>query len=107
MKADLTIDNPDTLVQRAIKSQYEIMIQKTVNGIKKGIEEAGKKARSEEPIDIIVAGGTSMPKGFDSLFANILELAKLDNIKVGSVIRPQDPLFSVARGCLIAAENAK
>lgn len=107
MKADLTIDNPDTLVQRAIKSQYEIMIQKTVNGIKKGIEDAGKKARSEEPIDIIVAGGTSMPKGFDSLFANILELAKLDTIKVGSVIRPQDPLFSVARGCLIAAENAK
>ncbi len=107
IKADLTVENPETLVQRAIKTQYEIMIQKTVNGIKKGVEEAGKKARSEEPIDIIVAGGTSMPKGFDTLFANILDLAKLENIKIGSVIRPDDPLFSVARGCLIAAENAK
>jgi hypothetical protein len=29
------------------------------------------------------------------------------NIKIGSVIRPEDPLYSVARGCLIAAENAK
>jgi actin-related protein len=107
MNTDLTIDNPETLVQRAIKSQYEIMIQHTVQGIKKGIEEAGAKARSEHPVDVIVAGGTSMPKGFDTLFAKILEQAKLTNIKIGSVIRPEDPLYSVARGCLIAAENAK
>lgn len=107
MNADLTAENPDTLVQRAIKSQYEIMIQHTVQGIKKGIEQAGAKARSENPVDIIIAGGTSMPKGFDVLFAKILEQANLTNIKIGSVIRPEDPLFSVARGCLIAAENAK
>lgn len=107
MNADLTVENPDTLVQRAIKTQYEIMIQHTVQGIKKGIEEAGAKARSEQPIDIIVAGGTSMPKGFDVLFAKILEQTQLTNIKIGSVIRPEDPLFSVARGCLIAAENAE
>lgn len=107
MHADLTIDNPDTLVQRAIKTQYEIMIQHTVSEIKKGIEEAGNKARSESPIDIVVAGGTSMPKGFDSLFKKIMEDAKITNMKIGDVIRPQDPLYSVARGCLIAAENAK
>lgn len=107
MHADLTVETPDTLVQRAIKTQYEIMIQHTVQGIKKGIEEAGNKARSEQPVDIVVAGGTSMPKGFDTLFAKILEQAKISTLKVGSVIRPKDPLFSVARGCLIAAENAK
>ena len=107
MHADLTIENPDTLVQRAIKSQYEIMIQHTVQGIKKGVEEAGNKARSEKPIDIIIAGGTSMPKGFDVLFRKILDQAKITTMKIGEVIRPKDPLYSVARGCLIAAENAK
>lgn len=107
MHADLTVENPDTLVQRAIKTQYEIMIQHTVSEIKKGIEEAGNKARSENPIDIVVAGGTSMPKGFDSLFKKIMEDSKINNMKIGEVIRPQDPLYSVARGCLIAAENAK
>jgi len=107
MHADLTAENPDTLVQRAIKSQYEIMIQHTVSGIKKGVEEAGNKARSEQPIDIVIAGGTSMPKGFDSLFRKILDQSKITNLKIGEVIRPSDPLFSVARGCLIAAENAK
>ena len=107
MNADLTLENPDTLVQRAIKAQYEIMIQHTVNGIKKGIEGAGAKARSDQPVDVIVAGGTSMPKGFDVLFRKILEQAKISNVKIGEIIRPQDPLYSVARGCLIAAENAR
>lgn len=107
MHADLTVENPDTLVQRAIKTQYEIMIQHTVSGIKKGIEEMGNKARSEQPLDIVVAGGTSMPKGFDDLFRKILDQAKITSMKIGEVIRPSDPLFSVARGCLIAAENAK
>jgi actin-related protein len=83
------------------------MIQHTVSGLKKGIEEAGNKARSEQPIDIVIAGGTSMPKGFDILFKKILDQSKITNLKVGNVIRPQDPLYSVARGCLIAAENAK
>jgi len=106
MKADLTIDQPETLVQRAIKTQYEIMIQHTVTGIKQGLENAGNKARSEDAIDIVIAGGTSMPKGFDTMFSKILEQSNISNIKVGEVIRPNDPLFSVARGCYIAAENA-
>lgn len=107
MHADLTVESPETLVQRAIKTQYEIMIQHTVTGIKRGIEEMGNKARSERPIDMVIAGGTSMPKGFDQLFKKILEQANITSMKIGEVIRPADPLFSVARGCLIAAENAK
>jgi actin-like ATPase involved in cell morphogenesis len=107
MHADLTEENPNSLVQRAIKTQYEIMIQHTVSGIRRGIEEMGNKARSEQPIDMVIAGGTSMPKGFDKLFRKILEQSKITSMKIGEVIRPEDPLFSVARGCLIAAENAK
>jgi hypothetical protein len=106
MHSDLTVDNPESMVQRAIKAQYEIMIHHTVSGIKKGVEDAGNKARSEQPIDIVIAGGTSMPKGFDVLFRKILDQSKV-SMKIGEVIRPKDPLFSVARGCLIAAENAK
>jgi hypothetical protein len=104
MKVDLNEDS-DLLVQRAIKAQYEIMIQKTVTGIKNGIEEAGKKARAEHPIDIVIAGGTSSPPGFDTLFSKVLKSSNV-GIDVGEVIRPSDPLYSVARGCLVAAEAA-
>jgi len=97
---------PKTLIERAIMTQYNLMIEKTVGSIKKGlIDHADKKARLDHPIDIIIAGGTSSPPGFEKLFTKILKDADLP-IDIGDIIRPNDPLYSVARGCLIAAENA-
>jgi len=102
-KLDLTVDS-DSLVQRAIKAQYEIMVQKTVTEIKRGLEESNNKARNPgHPIDIVISGGTSSPKGFKELFADIVEKSHLP-IDLGDIIRPKDPLYSVARGCLFAAE---
>lgn len=104
-KIDLSKE-PETLVERAIKSQYELMIEKTIAGIKKGMTDNNdKKARLDHPINVIVAGGTSSPKGFDDLFRKLLTTAEID-VDFGEVIRPEDPIYSVARGCLIAAENA-
>lgn len=104
LKLNLT-ENSDSLVQRAIKAQYEIMVQKTVNGIKKGLEEVGNKARADHPIDIVISGGSAAPPGFENLFKEILDKSKLP-IQVGSIIKPKDPLYSVARGALLAAEAA-
>lgn len=97
---------PKSLIERAIQTQYQLMIQHTVEGIKKGLEANGKKARLDQPADVIIAGGTSSPPGFDTLFAKVLKEANL-SMEIGEIIRPEDPLFSVARGCLIAAEHAK
>ncbi|MHA2043242.1 MAG: disk-shape morphogenesis protein volactin [Candidatus Thorarchaeota archaeon] len=105
LKTDLTERNPESLVQRAIHAQYQIMIQKTVSVIKEGLEGAGNKARHDKPISVVIAGGTSSPKGFDKLFAEVLTKANVP-IEIGKVIHPKDPLHSVARGCLVAAENA-
>jgi actin-like ATPase involved in cell morphogenesis len=99
------MESSNSMVQRAIKAQYEIMIQKTVTGIKKGLEEMGNKARANNAIDVVIAGGTSSPVGFDSLFAETIKKAGLP-IELGEIIRPSDPLYSVARGCLLAAEAA-
>jgi actin-like ATPase involved in cell morphogenesis len=95
---------PTNLVERAIQTQYRLMIENTVAGIKKGIEENQKKTVNDKPIDIIVAGGTSSPPGFVELFKEVLSNAKLD-IELGDVRRPADPLYVVSRGCLAAAEN--
>jgi len=97
---------PINLVERAIKTQYELMIEKTIGGLKKGLmENSDKKARLEDPIDIVVAGGTASPPGFDVFFKKMILSAGLP-IEIGEVVRPKDPVKSVARGCLIAAENA-
>jgi hypothetical protein len=97
---------PENLIERAIKTQYELMIEKTVGGIKQGLEaNKDKRARLDQPVDIVVAGGTASPPGFVELFDKLVRNSDMA-IDVGQVIRPKDPVFSVSRGCLIAAENA-
>jgi actin-like ATPase involved in cell morphogenesis len=103
-KVDLRAQ-PNNLVERAIITQYRLMIEKTVNGIKEGLANSKKAVKSDTPVDFIVAGGTASATGFDELFSETIKQAEL-SIPVGNVIRPKDPLYSVARGCLIAAENA-
>jgi hypothetical protein len=97
---------PTSLVERAVMTQYQLMMEKTVAGIKKGVEEAGAKTRGDKPVDVVIAGGTSLPNGFDVKFKEILSSASLP-IKLGEIRRPHDALYSVARGCLIAAEAAE
>ena len=104
MKVDLG-KQPSSLVERAIITQYRLMIEKTITGIKEGLANSKKAVKSENPVDFIVAGGTASATGFTEIFAETLKTAEL-SIPVGEVIRPADPLFSVARGCLVAAENA-
>jgi len=105
-KIDLNKE-PTNLIERAIITQYQLMIEKTVVNIKKGFENNKQKnAKLDAPIDFIVAGGTASPPGFDKFFEKLLREAKL-SVDVGRVIRPDDPLYSVARGCLIASENVK
>lgn len=97
---------PTSLIERAIQTQYRIMIEHTITEIKKGLSGAQKAIHTENPVDIVIAGGTSCPYGFATMFKETLVQANLP-IKVGEVIKPNDPLYSVARGCLIAAEAAK
>lgn len=105
-KIDLNKE-PSNLIERAIMTQYQLMIEKTVMGIKNGLENNKEKnAKLDAPVDFVVAGGTASPPGFDKMFEKLLRQANLP-VQVGRVIRPADPLYSVARGCLIAAENAK
>lgn len=101
-KIDLT-KAPTNTVERAIMLQYETMIENTVVNIKRGLVE-NKKAKLDQPVDVVVAGGTASPNGFEQLFKERLLQQDLP-IKLGEVIKPADPLYSVARGCLIAAEN--
>jgi hypothetical protein len=96
---------PTDFIDRAIQTQYRIMIENTVSNIKKTIENSGN-VKSEQPLDIIVAGGTALPNGFVELFKEAVNLAKLP-IPIGEVRKPDDCLYAVARGCLVAAEMSQ
>ena len=75
-----------------------------MTAIKKSILEAGAKAVPGQPLDIILGGGTATPPGFVELFSAGVKEAQWP-IPIGDIRRPEDHLYSVAKGCLLAAEN--
>jgi hypothetical protein len=103
-KIDLT-KSPTNMVERSIMTQYRIMLEKAVAGIKKGIEENHGKFNMDEPVDIVLSGGTSSPNGFEDWFKEILAENQVP-MNVGIVRKPKDTLLTVAKGALIAAENS-
>lgn len=104
-KIDLT-KMPTNVIERAIQGQYRIMIERTMTEIKKAILDAGNSVRVENPIDIILGGGTASPPGFVEIVQEVVKGMDFP-IPIGEIKKPQDHLFAVARGCLIAAENAQ
>jgi actin-related protein len=103
-KVDL-LKSPSNIIERAIQSQYKILIEKTIQTIKKAIADSTTKVKAQEPLDIVIAGGTSSPPGFIELFKEVLNQSQFP-LPIGEIIKPKDHLYAVARGCLIAAENA-
>ena len=103
-KVDLT-KAPTNLVERAIQSQYRILVEKTIQTIKTSLVEQGNKVRTEVPLDIVIGGGTACPNGFEDMVKECIEEAKFP-IPLGEITKPKDHLYAVARGCLCAAENA-
>ena len=104
-KIDLT-KPATTLVERAIQTQYRLMIEHTVTEIKKGFANVQKNIRTEDQVDFVVAGGTASPNGFKEMLGECLKQADIP-VNIGQIIKPEDNLYSVAKGCLLAAENAK
>ncbi len=98
---------PTTDVERAITTQYRLLISKTMRGIKNGLDQAGKKARTDDPVDIILAGGTASPPGFDDCVRETIEEIGDFPVEIGEIKRPKDHLYAVARGCLLAAEASE
>jgi hypothetical protein len=101
---DLTmaVDGADR-VDQAILLHYQLLIENVIAGIINGFESNTDKARIEEPVPIIMAGGTSSPTGFKEYFEQILSKYKLP-FEVSAISVVDKPLYAVAEGCLMAAE---
>jgi len=101
---DLTVPLKEAnRVDQAIMLHYQLLIENVINGIINGFESNIDKARIEQPVPIIMAGGTASPVGFKEYFTQILNNHTLP-FEVSEVKLSPKPLFAVAEGCLVAAE---
>lgn len=78
---------------------HEALIDYTIKKIIKEFEEK-VDMEVEEKIPVVIAGGTSMPEGFVSLFKSSLEGYELP-FDVSEVRRAKNPLTAVANGLLV------
>lgn len=86
-----------------ISFMYQCLIENVVGGIIDGFNIHANEARIEDGINIYMAGGTSSPKGFIEFVKKVIDSRSMP-FQINDIIRVDDPLFSVSRGCLIAAE---
>lgn len=90
-------------LQLDISLHYDVLINQVVSGIVSGFKENEAQARIENGVNVYMAGGTSSPKGFAERVALIFSNNELPFI-LNKVTVAEKPLFTVAAGCLAAAE---
>jgi hypothetical protein len=98
----MNILSPKNREEEAVEIYYRNLISYTLENIKHRFESASGMPSFPEPVEIVCAGGTSMIGGFIEVFRQEFEAIKFP-ISVKNIRRADDALFSVAKGCLVAA----
>ncbi|MCG2725115.1 MAG: hypothetical protein L6420_02460 [Elusimicrobia bacterium] len=99
---DLGKEGDLSKIESALSIYYNHLIEYVIENIKERITRTKKLPRLTKPISIFLSGGTALPKGFCNRFKQILDQLKLP-IPIGSVRMASQPLRSVAKGALVAA----
>ena len=97
---DLSADLSSDEMLNALYIFYDNLIKYVLHHLKR--ELSGMEDRITYEVPIVIAGGTSKPKGFVDLFKKRAEKENLP-FKIKEVITPSEPSYAVAKGCLVAA----
>lgn len=97
---DLT--KPKGREEEAIVIYYRNLINYVLQNIRAKFNAASDVPEFRDPIEIVCSGGTSMIEGFEQVFQEELDSVNLP-FDIKGVRRADEPLTSVAKGCLIAA----
>lgn len=98
----LSLNNPRSREEEAVVLYYRNLIEYVLKNLAHRFSMAQDVPRFNEPVQIVVAGGSSMVGGFVDVFTE--ELCKVElPLLIDGVRLSDEPLTSVVRGCLIAA----
>lgn len=98
---DLSSDQKDRVLA-ALHIFYANLIFKLLESLQRVLNSTDQAPRITNPIPIVLAGGTAMPKGFKEMFAKALQKIRLP-VEISSVRLAQDPMQATAKGALIMA----
>jgi hypothetical protein len=99
----LDLSRPATdKVSKALHIYYEKLIETLVEELSVAVSRSQKLPRAEFELPLVLAGGTSMPRGFREKFELALRRKPLP-FEIGAVRMASNPLTATARGTLVAA----
>lgn len=101
---DLDLNNPTDRTQKLIVDYYENLIKYVTDSLEAKFKKVENVPKFQEPIPVVVSGGTSLPKGYLSKLDKAIRTKEFPfNIK--EVRHADNPLTSVANGCLIYSQS--
>jgi hypothetical protein len=89
-------------VEGALSIYYENLLDYVIEHVVREVDEEDVEEGLDVPV--VVTGGTSSPDGFEALFRDHLEDANIP-FSISGVQHATEPLYSVARGSLVAARS--
>jgi actin-like ATPase involved in cell morphogenesis len=89
-------------VEGALSIYYDNLLDYVIEKIAEEVNEEDVEEGLDVPV--VVTGGTASPAGFERLFEERFAEADIP-FSISSVSKVQDPLYSVARGALVAARS--
>ncbi len=89
-------------VEGALAIYYENLLDYVIENIAREVDEEDVEEGLDVPV--VVTGGTSSPRGFEKLFEDHLREASMP-FSISDVRSVEEPLYSVARGSLVAARS--
>jgi actin-like ATPase involved in cell morphogenesis len=102
---EVNLTEPKSREEEAVVLYYRNLISYVLQNLKQRFQLARDVPQFTDPVEVVVAGGTSLVGGFVDIFAE--ELQKVDfPVPIAGVRRAADPMTSVVRGTLIAAALA-
>lgn len=87
----------------ALNAYYTSMIEFVFSKFSSHFQKV--KSQFEAPLEVVVAGGTSMPKGFCDKVSEVISSLELPFV-IKSVRHAKDPRNAVVKGCLTYAASA-
>lgn len=101
---DLNKDDYDDDVLFALSAYYDAMLKYVFGNFAAKLKDV--KTEFSYPIDVVVAGGTSMPKGFENRVDKIIKSVSLP-FQINKVTKAPSPRNSVVSGLFTQAEIIK
>jgi hypothetical protein len=87
----------------ALDLYYRKLVDYVLEALSNKFKSQGESV--EDPVEIVLAGGTSMPEGFEKLVQEEVNKIELP-FEVKNVRKASNPMYTVSSGCLVGAITA-